>query len=177
MNNNGGNYQKAMHENMVLYGIAHKGIKKDSGSLVNMLRTAAYFIYYHFKNDRAIIIGDKFLNTIENDREYSIKLMNIDKDPIMGPFLSSKLVDIKEHHLILVPKLLNDTTLSVIQRLNEGSFDAKTFLIPKKIDPNYMISKNEDVYDSSKYVQIRILCSNKIPIRIKSREPRGIMII
>ena len=173
MNNNGEYYQKAFHENMVLYGIANMGYKKDSMSIINFFRVAGYYIYYHFKNDRAKIIAEKFLNTIQQDAEYSIKLINLNKDPLLGPILSYKMMDVKEHHLILVPKMLKETNLAVINSMLRGEFDPHKFMVSNNIDPDYCISKNEDVYDSSKYVQIRILCKSKIPIRIKTKTHRS----
>ena len=173
MNNNGEYYQKAMHENMVLYGVANRGFKKTSGSIMNLFRVAAYFIYFHFKNDRAEIVADKFLNTMQSDSDYSIKLINLNKDPIFSSVLSPKMEDIKEHYLILVPKLLHETNLSVINSIIQGSFNAAAFMKPISFNANYLISKNEDSYDSSKFVQIRILCGKKIPIRINTRQHRS----
>jgi hypothetical protein len=167
-------YQKALEENLVSYGVANMGVKKDSGSVTNLLRTIKCFIYYSFKKDRAKIIADKFLNTIATDRDYSLKVININKDPLIGSIISYKLLPIKEHHLILVPKLINEINLSTINDLNNN---IETDLLRKDIDTQYIMSTKEDSYDCTKYSQIRIFCKHKIPIRIATRTHRSYIVI
>lgn len=148
------------------------GVKKNSGSVGNLLRTIKCFIYYSFKKDRAKIIADKFLNTIAADKEYSLKVININKDPLIGSIISYKQVPIKEHHLILVPKLLNEITLSAINDLNNN---VAAELVRNDMDTQYLMSVKEDSYDYKKYSQVRIFCKNKIPIRIPTRQHRSKM--
>ena len=148
------------------------GISKESSSLGNLFRLAKFFIYYSYKKDRAEILADKFLSTMGSDIERSLKIINISEDSLIGKVLSYKCDFIKEHHLILVPKMLEETNEKAIQCLIKGEH-----FIPKviKSDSNYLLSNGE--YDPYQYVQIRMFSKYKIPIRVKERVLRSTILI
>ena len=106
------------------------------------------------------------------DSKYSLKVININKDPFIGSVISYKLPYVKEHHLILVPKMLQPVTLVIINKFNNGNLNIAEFLTPITTNSEYSLSKTEDVYDTNKYVQVRIFCKQKIPIRVKTKVHR-----